>query len=111
MKKSITELKTLIEQGKFPKKFRHFGGANLIITDDPNRNFHEGDVVVYSLHAGPLSWLVEQLKEIYLEKMDYMNKYEFYPSIGKMINNRLKDDGLLFDVMLSIVDDVEEKWG
>jgi hypothetical protein len=34
----IQSLINKIEQGKFPEKFPHFGGANLIITDDPNRN-------------------------------------------------------------------------
>lgn len=47
----IELLKSTIEQGKFPKKHKMFGGANLIITDDPNRNFHPGDIIVFSEYA------------------------------------------------------------
>jgi hypothetical protein len=60
----IKSLKDRINSGQFPSDFPHFGGANLIITIDTQRNYHEGDIVVYSEHASALSWLVFELKEI-----------------------------------------------
>jgi hypothetical protein len=54
----IRDLIIKINQGQFPTDFPHFGGANLIITDDENRNHLEGDIVIYSIHASGLSWLV-----------------------------------------------------
>jgi hypothetical protein len=74
----LDKLRKRIEKGKFPSKFPEFGGANLIITVDPLRSHHDLDVMVYSEHAGALSWLVMELKKIYDEDIDYMNKYRFY---------------------------------
>jgi hypothetical protein len=109
--KKLDKLRALIESGKFPKKFPEFGGANLIITKDKNRNYHEGDIVVFSEHAPALSWLVIQLNKIYDEEIDYINKYDFYPSIGKLINRTLTKQELLFEVMLNIVGELEKEWG
>jgi hypothetical protein len=107
----IENLKSLIDQGKFPTDFPHFGGANLIITDDPNRNFHEGDVVVYSEHAGALSWLVIELKKVYDSKLNSLNKYDFYPYIGELIKASINTNDDLFETMLYVVDKIEEDWG
>jgi len=109
--KKLDELRQAISEGKFPNQYPEFGGADLIITKNKNRNYHEGDTVVYSDHAAALSWLVIQLKDIYKEELDYINKYEFYPSIGEMIIKNLSTDDILFDVMLHIVNEMEEKWG
>lgn len=107
----IKELKIKINAGKFPSNFPHFGGANLIITNDTERNFHEGDIVIYSEHASALSWLVVELKKIYNEEIDSLNKYDFYPYIGQLINNTLKRQELLFETMLHVVEEIESDWG
>ena len=60
----IELLKEKINSGKFPNKFEHFGGANLIITDDPDRRGYPQDVVIYTEHASAISWLVFELKDI-----------------------------------------------
>ena len=107
----IKKLKDRINSGQFPKEFSHFGGANLIITDDPNRNFREGTVVVYTEHASALSWLVFELKKIYDSKLNAANKYDFYPYIGELIQSSVKANDDLFDTMLFVVDKIEEDWG
>ena len=107
----ITELKTKINLGQFPVDFPHFGGANLIITNDLNRNYHEGDVVVYSEHAAALSWLVVELKKIYDGSLNFRNKYNFYPYIGELIQASVKAHDDLFETMLFVVDKIEEDWG
>jgi hypothetical protein len=107
----INELKAKINSGQFPSVFPHFGGANLIITNDAQRNFHDGDIVIYSEHASALSWLVTELKKIYNDEIDYMNKYEFYPYIGELIKNTLKRQELLFETMLHVVEEIESDWG
>jgi hypothetical protein len=83
----------------------------LIITKNKNRNFREGDIVVLSEHASALSWLVAELKKIYDSEIDYINKYDFYPTIGKIILNTLIKQELLFEVMLHIIDQIEIVWG
>ena len=111
MQHSISNLKDLINSGKFPKEFSHFGGADLIITDDPNRNFHERDIVIYTKHASALSWLVFELKKIYDSKLNAANKYDFYPYIGELIQSSVNAYDDLFETMLFVVDKIEEDWG
>ncbi|NBW59077.1 MAG: hypothetical protein EBR41_00660 [Crocinitomicaceae bacterium] len=111
MPHNIASLKSIVEQGKFPTEFPHFGGANLIITDDPERNFLEGDLVVYSEHASALSWLVVELKQIYDAKLNASNKYAFYPYIGELIQASVNAYDDLFETMLFVVDKIEEDWG
>lgn len=110
MPHNIQTLRSIVEHGKFPKRHKHFAGAGLIITDDPTYTGHSDDVVVCTPHAGALGWLVHELKEIYKEKIDYMNKYEFYPSIGLKIKEEFSNDGELIDAMLSVIDEMERRW-
>lgn len=107
----LTELKNLITQGKFPNKYPEFGGANLIITSNSKRNFHDGDIVVYSEHAPAISWLVIELKKIYDSDLNYLNKYDFYPYIGELINRKLITQELIFETMLHVIDQIENDWG
>jgi hypothetical protein len=107
----LSELKSIINAGKFPKNHNHFGGANLIITNDPNRNYHEADVVVYTDHAAALSWLVIELKKIYDAKLNSSNKYNFYPYIGELIQASVNANDDLFETMLFVMDKIEEDWG
>jgi hypothetical protein len=106
----IQSLTNKIEQGKFPSDYPHFGGANLIITDDTKRNFHEGDTVIYTDHASALSWLVAQLKEIYNSELDYIKKYDFYPYIGELIQSSVNANDDLFETMLYVIKKIKEDW-
>jgi hypothetical protein len=99
-----------INSGSFPKKFSHFGGANLIITDIPNRNFHKGDLVIFCEHASALSWLVVELKRIYDSNLNYRNKYDFYPYIGELIQASVNANDDLFETMLFVVRKIKEDW-
>lgn len=107
----IEDLKSQIGQGRFPTDFPHFGGANLIITDDENRHHLEGDIVIFSIHASALSWLVIQLKKIYDSNLNYRNKFDFYHYIGFLIQSSVKHNDDLFDTMLFVVEKIEEDWG
>jgi hypothetical protein len=107
----ISELKNIVKSGKFPNEFNEFGGANLIITSNANRNFHDGDIIIYSEHAPALSWLVIELKKIYDLDIDYINKYDFYPNIGKLIKKSLKNDWMIFESMLYVIEKIETDWG
>ncbi|MFZ9294904.1 MAG: hypothetical protein ACO259_01655 [Bacteroidia bacterium] len=109
--KELDILRQKIKNGQIPKRFPEFGGANLIITKNQNRNFHEDDVVVYSDHASALSWLVVELKHIYSSEIDYINKYDFYPGIGNIIIRALTEQKSLSEILLHILDEVENNWG
>ena len=108
--KQIENLRTVINRGQFPKELSHFGGADLIITNDPKRSFREGTVVVYTEHAAALSWLVFELKKIYDSKLNASNKYGFYPYIGELIQSSVNAYDDLFETMLFVVDKIEEDW-
>ncbi len=107
---NFVELIYIIKTGKFPTDFPHFGGANLIITNDPNRNFQSEDVVVYTDHAAALSWLVVELKKIYDSNLNYRNKYDFYTYIGDLIQASVNANDDLFETMLFVVEKIEEDW-
>ena len=107
---ALLVLRETINEGKFPRIYDHFGGAGLIITNNPNRNHHEGDVLIITPHASALSWLVVKLKHIYESKLDYLNKYDFYPSIGKYLQASITASDDLFETMLYVVDRIEEEW-
>lgn len=104
-------LKNQINWGHFPKIYPHFAGAHLIITDNPNRKFEEGDIVILTEFAGSISWLIEQLKNIYVEKLDYYNKFEFYEEIGNILKKTLHDkEKDLFDCLDDVITEIETNW-
>ncbi len=107
----LNDLKAIINSGKFPNKYQEFGGANLIITKNKDRGFHEGDTIIYSEHAAALSWLVDQLANIYSDEINYANKYMFYPTIGELIKESLTSQELIIESMLFVIDELEKKWG
>lgn len=107
----IELLKNQIKSGHFPKTHPHFAGANLIITDNLKRNFEEGDTVIYTEFAGSISWLIDQLKTIYVDQLDFFNKYEFYNEIGKVLLKTLNDDEKdLFDCLDDVISEIETNW-
>jgi hypothetical protein len=109
-KTPLEKLKAKIIKGSFPKSSPHFGGANLIITDDPTYLGHAQDIRILTKHASELSWLAFELKEIFEVQIDYLNKYKFYPSIGIAINEAIEQKKELIDTMLFVIDKIEKEW-
>lgn len=108
MQHKLEILKDNITNGDFPKKFEHFGGANLIITDDKNRNHYPQDIVVFSEDAGSLSWLVFELKDIFNSEIDSINKYGFYTNIGNLMNSCINGGLNLKETMIYVVNNLKE---
>lgn len=107
----LQALREKINRGGFPSEFPHFGGAELIVTNNPNRMGHEHDTVVVTPHASAISWLISELKVIYQSQLDYKTKYEFYPCIGRLILEATKADLDVFDAMLYVVGEIEADCG
>lgn len=112
--KKLLETLETIKSGKYPKKHMHFGGAHLGVTDKPVKPLpedvdwltharHHDDVWVVSDHADELSWLVYQLKEVYMDQLNYYNKFEFYPGLGNVMNEMLQKKSTLKEIMLYTV--------
>lgn len=109
-KSKLEELKIKIKKGDIPKFSPHFGGANLIITDDPNYMGLPHDTRILTENAAELSWLVFELKEIFEDQIDSLNKYTFYPSIGNAINQATGQKKGLIETMLNVIDTLEKDW-
>jgi len=102
-----------ISNGDYPAKHEPFGGAHLLIADKAPKTYTEedgheyyrriDDVHVVSSYTNELSWLVYQLKEVFWEELDYMNKIFFYPGLGDAMNEMLQKKSTLKEIMLYTV--------
>ena len=94
MREKLQLLKNKIDQADYKKalnEIESFGGAGLIITHKGDKRTAE--VVVFTKYEKELSWLIYELKSIYANEIDYLNKYDFYPRIGKLANEFITKNG------------------
>jgi hypothetical protein len=103
MNNDYQKLIETIEDIKFPTDFQSFRGGGLIVTSNPNRTGYEGDLILCTKFASPLSWLIYQLKAIYQNSISYSNDFEFYHLIGNLIQKHLNEDDPIHEIMLNIV--------
>jgi hypothetical protein len=103
MNNDYQKLIETIEDIKFPTDFQSFGGGGLIVTSNPNRMGHDRDIVICTQYAGPLSWLIYQLKAIHQSRIEYSNSFEFYYLIGNLIQKHLYNNDPIHEIMLNIV--------
>jgi len=64
------------------------GGADVRITSDFERNFCEPgyfdhDLTVRTRHAGPVTWFIFQMRDLFDGWLDYGNKYGFYELLAQ----------------------------
>lgn len=105
---TIEALRERILRKDFPKNHSHFGGANLIITDNPKRLAHEGDFVLNTPYAAEFSWMVEELKEILINQLTHENKYAFYRKMGELFSLAQSRELGLVDAMTFVLAEVEK---
>ena len=96
----LNEVKGTILNLPIPKSPEEFGGAGLIVTKDPNRAYHEGDVVVCSPYADEISWLIFQLKEVFNGQVDYM-------ALGRAANEAIVSGKELRGILTAMVTQAE----
>ena len=92
---------------KEAKKSDLFGGADVSIVPklpDKKNSFYGEPQFVVTKHSKELSWLIFQLKEVFKENLDYLNKYSFYGRLAERANksigmNRKNLKKMLFDVL------------
>lgn len=111
MREKLQLLKSKIDQADYKKELNRvesFSGAGLIITHKGDKRTAE--VVVFTKYEKELSWLVYKLKNIYANEIDYLNKYNFYPKIGKLANEfiALNGDNDISSMMKYILDFIWE---
>ena len=112
---SISEIRFTIENDLIPKSNETFGGANLIITSNVNSPYtlshnerYPQDIIVRSEYYLELSWLVFSLKDVFIEEINYSNKYGFYPLIGEIMIREFAKNQSISQVCLIVIDEVIE---
>lgn len=89
-----------------------FGGAGICITNQKpieKESFYPSPTYVITEHAEELSWLIFKLKDIFKEKIDYLNKYSFYGRIAERANNAINNNPTIEmqDLLLQVIDEAK----
>lgn len=89
-----------------------FGGAEISIVSKlpiQKNSFYGDPLFVVTKFSKELSWLIFQLKEIFKNDLDYMNKYPFY---GRLAESANKSIGInsedLTSILLAVIDEAEK---
>ena len=77
---------------------RDWGGADVVIGPPPRPvptadGFYPDPDYVATKHHRELSWLFEQLRDLFVPYIDYINKYEFYGRLADSANSHLEEEG------------------
>ena len=89
------------------EKVKEFGGADVIVCQKaPYANTSK--IIVETKYSKEISWLIEQLKNVYSGEYDYISKYDFFAKIANsaieyITNNGDKD---VEKMMRSIVEEI-----
>jgi len=111
----LNELSELIKNNevtKLSKRAPLFGGADIsIVSKIPNINndFYGSPQFIITKYSKELSWLVYQLKDIFYDELDYMNKYPFYGRLAERANKSIELNGENLNKMLTdVLDEAKE---
>ena len=87
-----------------------WGGADVVIGPPPRPvptvdGFYPDPDYVATKHHRELSWLFEQLRDLFAPYIDYMNKYEFYGRLADSANRFISTSGdeVQQDVLQSVL--------
>ena len=90
LKDQLTRLRNQVLAGAIGTA-RDWGGADVVIGPPPRPvptadGFYPDRDYVATKHHRELSWLFEQLRDLFVPYIDYMNKYEFYGRLADSAN-------------------------
>lgn len=109
----IKKLEALVRAGKITElaaETKPFGGADIMIVGkrpEAKNDFYGEPEFVVTKHYKELSWLINQLKEIFADKVNFANKLNFYGLIADTANRSIKEkgdqlDSILLDVLAAL---------
>lgn len=114
-KNKLESLRILIlkdEVTRCSKNSPLFGGADISIVSklpDVSDDFYGNPQYVVTKYTKELSWLIFQLKEIYKEDLDYINKYPFYGRLAERANKSIQNNGEdLLRLLMDVLEEAEE---
>jgi hypothetical protein len=101
----LQQLAETIKEGRLQNSPKLFQGANLVMRiSPPTEDYKPQDVIVVTEDAYTISSLIFALKEIFAIDINSMNKYAFYPAIGKALNKSISAGLNTQEQMLNILD-------
>lgn len=106
----LASIEDFITSETIPHDGDLFSGAGLIVTDDPKRNREDGDVFVLSPFARQISWVIFQMKSVFSDEIDHLNKLTFYPALGRSANAAMQAELPENDVFRSIIAEAKNFW-
>ena len=97
LKDKLTYLRDQVLAGAYGTA-RDWGGADVVIGPPPrpvptDGGFYPDAEYVVTKHHQELSWLFEQLRDLFAPHIDFINKYEFYGRLADSANSYLEEDG------------------
>ena len=111
----LNELRDSIKKNevtKLSKSTPLFGGADIsIVSKTPNINndFYGSPLFTITKYSKELSWLIYQLKDVFNDELDYMNKYPFYGRLAERANKSIELNGEnLNKILTDVLDEAEE---
>ncbi len=88
-----------------------FRGAGIIVVpESSNETNDKGDIFVRTKFASTLSSIINALKVIYRDKIDYLNKYDFYRFIANTYNDLIKENGDVLENIGELLDYVGRRY-
>ena len=110
----IELLRSRVHNGVFEHKNKGlFEGAGIVVAGKPagkGAPENPGLQYVFSERAAELSSIIYSLRDIFLEKIDFLSKYAFYGRLAEAANAYLSasgDDAGVFD---SVLDEARRLW-
>ena len=108
----LRELLTSQDITKLSETTENFYGADIIVSDDPkcpDTNGWSNLTKVVTPYVKEVSWLLIQLRDIFAEELDYMNKYYFFGTLAGKANACIADGrNEKVDLLLGILDAANE---
>jgi hypothetical protein len=106
----LSSVEEVITAQKVPNDGDLFAGAGLIVTDDPNCKYNEGDVLVLSPLARQISWVVYQMRSVFSDEIDYLNKLAFYPALGRSAISVSQSGKSDTEILMAVVSEAKNFW-
>ena len=106
----LNQVELRIREDSVPSGGTPWGGAGLIVTAEPGLPPVEGKVFVVSSYAGEISWVVFRMKEVFSDEIDYLNKYSFYPEMGRAALAAVSSGASRPEILLAVVSAAKDFW-
>ena len=106
----LTSVEDFIATQTIPTEGDLFAGSGLIVSDDPDRNRHESDVFILSPNARQISWVIYQMKSVFSDEIDHLNKLTFYPALGRAAIKAISDQRGDMEVLQAVIAEAKDFW-